>query len=61
MVLKVVGAEVTGCLVRSFGEVQEIEIDLHGRDAVEPVLVVLAGEDALVVGSDELDVCSPRC
>jgi len=41
-----------GGLFGALGEMEQVEIDLHGRDAVKAVLVVLAGEYAEVVGAD---------
>jgi hypothetical protein len=47
-----------GGLFGALGEMEQVEIDLHRRYAVEAVSVVLAGEDAEVVGADELDIGS---
>jgi hypothetical protein len=47
-----------GGLFGALGEMEQVEIDLHGRDAVQAVSVVLAGEYAEVVGADELDIGS---
>jgi hypothetical protein len=49
-------AQMAGGLIGALGQMEQIEIDLHGRDALEAVLSLLSGKDPDVVRCNKLNV-----
>src|SRR5665213_862367 len=49
-------AQMLRCIVGAFGEMEQVEIHLHRRDAAEAFVICLARKDTDVVGPDELEV-----
>jgi hypothetical protein len=49
-------AKLTSGVVRAFGQVTEIEVDLHGRHARQLLKVALSEKDPAIIRSDDLHV-----
>ena len=53
---QLMGAQMLGSLRRPFGELEQVQVNLHGCHAVEPSVVMFAAEDAYVIRADQPQV-----
>lgn len=56
MPIQVVISQMPRGLRRALGEIEEVQVDLHGRDAAQAITSLLAGEYSGVVGAEDLHV-----